>query len=385
MKQQDEHKKIEPATPNASTPLPDTPHLGPVLDEDNNREVFGSHELAIVLSRYELGSIDQIQIMPIGSRKAPKVRVQTRSASYLLKRRAGGRDDPYRVAFAHHLMLHLGERGFPVPRLIGTRDDNNSLVQFTGRTYELFEYIEGTRYDRSPAAAKEAGRVLALQHDLIADFKSSYSAPTGSYHGSTVIDEKITVVPAMVDAVSPDTDNEALSKTCDFLSQAYQEATQRVERAGYASWPNVILHGDWHPGNLLYEAGRINAVLDFDSARVEPRLSDLANAALQFSMQMSTSESATVWPDGLEIPLLAAVVRGYDEQARQRLDRTELEALPWMIVEALITESVLPIAAQGSFAHLDGAAFLEMIRRKIQWIAPRAGKLAAFLEGQRES
>ncbi len=382
MKQQHEHKKVKPA---ASSSLPDTPHLGPVLDDDGNREIFSSHELAIVLSRYELGSIDQIQVMPIGSRRAPKVRIQTRNASYLLKRRAGGRDDPYRVAFAHHLMLHLGDHGFPVPRLIGTRDDNNSLVQFTGRTYELFEYVEGTRYDRTPVAAKEAGRVLAWQHDLLNDFHSTYDAPTGSYHGSSIIDEKISVVPAMVDAISPDTDNAALSRTCDYLAKAYGEASERVERAGYAAWPQVILHGDWHPGNLLYESARINAVLDFDSARLEPRLADLANAALQFSMQMSTSENATLWPEGLEIPLLAAVVRGYDKQARRNLDRRELEALPWMIIEALITESVLPIAAQGSFAHLDGAAFLEMIKRKIQWIAPRASKLAGYLEGQRKS
>ena len=71
MKQQGEHKKIESED---AAPLPDTPHLGPVLDEETNREIFGAHELAIVLSRYDLGGIDQIQIMPIGSRRAPKVR-----------------------------------------------------------------------------------------------------------------------------------------------------------------------------------------------------------------------------------------------------------------------------------------------------------------------
>ena len=199
--------------------------------------------------------------------------------------------------------------------------------------------------------------------------------------GSNVIDQRISQIPAMVDAVSPDTDNEALSRTCDFLAKAYRQAAAKVEKLGFGDWPNLILHGDWHPGNLLFEAGRVNAVLDFDSARIEPRMSDIANAALQFSMQMSTAENATLWPEGLDLSLLIGVIKGYDETVGERLSTGELEALPWLIIEALITESVLPIAATGSFAHLEGAAFLEMIRRKVLWIAPRAAKLSAYLEG----
>jgi homoserine kinase type II len=364
----------------SQTPPPETLHLGPVLDEQTNREVFGAHELAIILSRFDVGVIEQIQALPIGSRRSPKVRIRTRRGEFLLKRRAGGRDDPFRVAFAHDLMIHLAERGYPVPRLVGTRDDNNSLVQFTGRTYELFEYVEGTRYDRTAEAAAEAGAALGRLHDSLEGFESEYRPPVGTYHASREIDSKLSVIPAMVDAVSPHSDNAALTRTCDFLSKAYRQAAVRVDQAGYRAWPASVLHGDWHPGNLLFNGGRITAVLDFDSARLEPRMADVANAALQFSMQMSTSESATTWPEGLDLPLLIAVVRGYDDRVRRTLAPAELDALPWLIIEALITESVLPIAATGSFAHLDGAAFLEMIRRKVLWIGPRAAKLSEFLK-----
>ena len=61
------------------------------------------------------------------------------------------------------------------------------------------------------------------------------------------------------------------------------------------------------------------------------------------------------------------------------LSPAEREALPWLILEALILESVLPIAATGRFAQLSGSAFLRMVMRKVRWLRPRAKKLAAYV------
>ena len=54
----------------------------------------------------------------------------------------------------------------------------------------------------------------------------------------------------------------------------------------------------------------------------------------------------------------------------------ELEALPWLMTEALVLESVIPIAATGSFGRLSGSGFLRMIEAKVHWITPRAERLA---------
>ncbi|MHC4613985.1 MAG: phosphotransferase, partial [Planctomycetota bacterium] len=90
---------------------------------------------------------------------------------FLLKRRAPGRDDPYRVAFSHNIQLYLADRGYPVPRLIGTRETNNSMLQEGGRIYEVFEYKSGCRYDSSAVATEHAGAALAMLHRLLDDFK----------------------------------------------------------------------------------------------------------------------------------------------------------------------------------------------------------------------
>ncbi len=122
-----------------------------------DREQFAPGELAVVLSHYDLGVLESAKEFTRGSRRAPKLLLKTAQGRFLLKRRASGRDDPFKVAFAHALLTHLRERGFPVPRLVGTRDEHNSLLQINGGVYELFEFIEGERYDRSLEQTDHAG------------------------------------------------------------------------------------------------------------------------------------------------------------------------------------------------------------------------------------
>ena len=364
-------------------PEPQEPqaHLGPFLEPESQRDQFDSHELAIVLSHYDLGQIEQIREYRRGSRRAPKVRIKSQSGRYLLKRRAPGRDDPYRVAFAQSLQLFLAERNYPIAALVGTRGTNNSLLQLNGRIYELFHYAPGTRYDESVAQTHEAGRVLGALHRLLATFKPPFDPPVGAYHGAAGLEVKLSQIPDAVAAVEPQADRKMLKKICVFLHKTYNEAAKRVDKFGYRSWPKVIIHGDWHPGNLLFHDSKIAAVLDFDSARLEPRMADIANAVLQFSMRMSWPDDPDHWPVGLDAERVRALVRGYHETAGDRLTDQELASLPWLIVEALIMESVVPIAATGSFGRIRASSFLRMVERESRWIVPRAEKLVRYLGG----
>ena len=79
----------------------------------SDREKFAPDELAIVLSHYDLGIIDSIKEFSRGSRKAPKLLVRCDKGEFLLKRRAHGKDDPFKVAFSHALQLYLASKQFP--------------------------------------------------------------------------------------------------------------------------------------------------------------------------------------------------------------------------------------------------------------------------------
>src|SRR3984957_21013630 len=146
------------------------------------RETFSIEELAIVLSHFDIGIIDSIVEFPRGSRKAPKLLVVSDHGKFLLKRRARGKDDPYKVAFCHALQLYLAGKQFPLPHLIGTKRDNNSMLQWRGGVYEIFEYIPGQSYPQTLESTYDSGRVQGLFHKLVESFKSEWHPPTGSYH-----------------------------------------------------------------------------------------------------------------------------------------------------------------------------------------------------------
>jgi homoserine kinase type II len=346
------------------------------------RAPFDPFELATALSHYDLGVIEQARLFPRGSRRAPKVRISCERGEFLLKRRAPGRDDPYRVAFAHSIQLALADRGYPVPRLIGTRRDDNSMLQLHGRVYELFQFVEGTRYDRTPQATFAAGEALAVLHRLLAGFRPEYNPPTGTFHG---LPEASVTCRQCVDSIAAHeakVDRAALAATAEMLRQAYEDAAARAEAAGIASMERSIIHGDWHPGNLVYRAGRIVAVLDFDSARLEPPLADVANAMLQFSMRMARPDDPRGWPEGFDVQRMVHLLKGYNRASERPLAPAALAAAPWLIMEALIVESIVPIAATGTFARIPGSAFLAMVERKIAWLRPRAARLAEVLAEQ---
>src|SRR5436305_6349829 len=130
----------------ADSPNPSDPSAS---TRAGQRESFSTEELAIVMSHFDIGVIDSIVEFPRGSRKAPKLLIVSEQGKFLLKRRARGKDDPYKVAFCHALQLFLAGKQFPLPHLIGTRRENNSIFHWQKAAYEMFEYIPGQGYPQT--------------------------------------------------------------------------------------------------------------------------------------------------------------------------------------------------------------------------------------------
>jgi homoserine kinase type II len=335
------------------------------------REQFSAEELAIVMSHFEIGVIDSIVDYPRGSRKAPKLLIVSEQGKFLLKRRARGKDDPYKVAFSHALQLYLASKQFPLPHLVGTRKDNNSMLQWRNAVYELFEYIPGQGYPQTLEATFDSGRVLSLYHKLLQDFQSEWKPSGGSYHQAPAVEQGLRAIPSQVG----DTDARPV---LEFLRESYRHAAQMVEGLGLDRWPKQIVHADWHPGNMLFRDNHVVAVIDYDSARLLARIIDVANGALQFSI-IGGDEDVSKWPDKLDEGRFKRFLRGYDQV--MLLSEAELKTVPWLMVEALIAEAVFPIAATGSFGRMEGMAFLEMVQRKIQWMQKSADSLVELAAG----
>jgi Ser/Thr protein kinase RdoA (MazF antagonist) len=363
---------------NSTTALPSASTVGAASGGGSNRQAggregFGTEELAIVMSHFDIGVLDSIVEYPKGSRKAPKLLIVSEQGKYLLKRRARGKEDPYRVAFAHAVQLYLASKQFPLPHLIGTRKDNNSMLQWRNGVYELFEYIPGQAYPQTLEATFDSGRVLSLYHKLLQDFRSEWQPTGGSYHAAPSVEQGLRAIPQVLRDGGPD-----VVPIAQYLMDSYRHAAQMAESLGLSTWPKQIVHADWHPGNMLFRDNHVVAVIDYDSARLLPRIVDAANGGLQFSI-LGGDDDVSRWPAYLDESRFKRFFRGYDEV--MLLSEAELRATPWLMIEALIAEAVFPIAATGTFGKLEGMAFLMMVQRKVEWMQQNADRLVELASG----
>lgn len=339
----------------------------------SQREKLTSEELARVLSNYDLGIVHGVQEFPRGHHGAAKVVIVTDRGKYLLKRRPRGKNDPYRVAFAHALQSFLAEKSFPLPYLIGTRDHNNSMLKIGDAIYEMFEFIESEPYDNGLVATYEAGKMLGLYHRLVEHYEAEWNPPSGHYHNSPRVRKSfVQLGEKLHESVKAQGREKALIAGLTELRNAYKGAAKLVDEIGMRKWESQIVHSDWHPGNMLFNQGHVVAVIDFDAARVQPRVADIANGALQFSLTTGGRDLST-WPDKTDELRAKRFLRGYDEMIV--ISEAELKAIPPLMQEALIAQAVFPILRTGTFAGFDGFGFLEVVLRKVRWLGDNAERI----------
>jgi len=330
---------------------------------------FSSEELVLVLSHYDIGLIHQVKPLSAGSRRAPKMVIISERGKFLLKRRPKGKDDLYRVAFAHAVQTHLAKRSFPVTSLVPTRDENNTILQLDNHIYEFFEFVSGFRYDGSTEATVDAGRQLGNFHRYLADFACEWEPLKGSFHDSTMVRRHLKTVGSDKMAGS----GKKLQETAEILMTLYNASGVHVNELGFDSWDQQVIHGDWHPGNMLFAEHKLKAVIDFDSTKLAPAVTDLANGMLQFSIVGDRPNPAD-WPAYLDQAKLVQFLNGYRQVIDMNRDRAE--SLLDLMIETMIAEAVLPVAATGFFGNLSGVDFLNMIRRKAEWIDKNRDVLA---------
>jgi len=332
---------------------------------------FHSQELAIVVSHYELGTIRDIQPLRRGKEQAPKLVLWTEKGKFLLKKRPLGHDDPYRIALAHDLQLYLLRQHFPIPRLIGTRHSNSSMLQTDTAIYELFEYIDGKTYSGAEPATKNAGETLRFFHRALEQFTPAYQVPTRTYHNGAGVRNHIQAIPAGPAKSENTADaDQNIRNLADSLFRAYNLASDAADNAGYSRNDPVICHGDWHPGNLIFQNERVAAVIDCESVRFMPALGDVALGCLQFALQAHHGLDPQQWPDSFNSQRIRWFLQGYQTS----WTRDDLNIIIALMIEALIAESVTSIAATGMFANLRGATFLQIIARKVLWLQNQAPK-----------
>ncbi|MCC6906541.1 MAG: phosphotransferase [Phycisphaerales bacterium] len=349
------------------------------MAEGTNQDVRNDAALAIACSQYDVGPIQTIVEAIVGSRRSRKWVIRAKRGDFVLKERSEQLATVEQVAFAHEVQLRLEEAGFPVAAIIGTREGNRSLYQGNERIYELTRLIRGSSFDRGAEQAREAGRTLAWFHSALTGMDVPALMSSKSFHRRADIATIAEHIPRAIRIVTNDeASRKAAGEIVKTLLATYEQLVRKTDVMGFAQWPRFVVHGDWHPGNLLFaEDGNVAGVFDFDTVRLEPRIADVANGALQFSMKI-TSDDPFSHPDGLNESILISFLSGYDSfEPAFMLSVAEMQALCSLMSEALIAEAFPVIAQTGRFGRWGGLEFLQIVDRKVRWLTTAAEELLA--------
>ncbi len=345
------------------------------------RATLTPKEVKAVLAQFALPAATSVHEFRKGSSRFPKAIVETASGKCLLKRRGGSPEDEARIAYAHDVQLALSAHHFPVPALVRTHE-GASWVAWEGAIYELFEFIEGDRFHRSAGEARESGLFLSRLHRTLKGWKP-YAAPPhpGGYHKSRTVAASWGRVASGILAADPHAAQAKVAACVADLERQYAAAmdhsTHVLEAPGSESRISVI-HGDFHPGNLLFVAGSPIVMIDFDAVRPDQTVVDIANGSLQFGMHPVGDKPVSQWVPTLNLVTIEAFLRGYALSGPMRLSRAECTIIPTLMIEAAIAECVPRVALSGLFAKRPGAEVLAFVREKTHWIWEERERIATL-------
>jgi Ser/Thr protein kinase RdoA (MazF antagonist) len=188
-------------------------------------------------------------------------RVDSAGRPWILRRYSTERL-PAGIPFEHEVLRGLADGGWPVPTPV-VAPDGSTLVKVDDRFYALFPYLPGERLD-DPA---RHGAVLAGLHHATAVLRltSRPTWPRLADYGRRPFGDLL----AAYAAADPDGAAAVLLR--------HGHVARHLAHAP-TTLPRLVVHGDFHTGNLLFRGGELTGVLDFDFARIDVRVADLAIA-----------------------------------------------------------------------------------------------------------
>ncbi|RPI35101.1 MAG: hypothetical protein EHM70_00735 [Chloroflexota bacterium] len=274
-------------------------------------------------------------VAPAGPGRSDTLVLETTDGVKLLKRYKSNLDAAA-IRHEHSILRHLARVYFPAPRLTFTTSDD-TFIQREDRIYALFDYFDGYfqyhNYFFLPAATRQfvaaSGRALGLLHAVLKDFDPEGQNPNGfkSRQGERWRElDWFTEKLAWCKTKLPDLPNEAARELDGMMSKHSAWIESRLRELDVylraADPTRLIIHGDYGPYNLFFKQDRPVIILDFELARLDWRLSDLANALPSFARSRL----------GFNYTRMADFLGAY--QSVFPIDQQELQLLPdvWLFL-----------------------------------------------------
>ncbi len=259
--------------------------------------------VAAALAAYDLGELKALRQCERGYVNENWV-VETARGRYLLKRRHPSLRCPDVIQAQHALLVRLHQAGFPVPALVPTVRGDTWLVQ-DGECYEVQAYIQGAPYDPArPAHLLAAATTLGRYHALAEGFAPP-ALHLGVLYSPALLRENLGRL-ARAWAASQDA---PLARLVQRLDAHADDLARRF--AEHGPLPHLVIHGDYYADNLLFDRDRIVGVVDWDKARWQPRVVELAEALIYFASPRPGPFQHLVYPGVLDQEPFARFLDAY--------------------------------------------------------------------------
>lgn len=365
-----------------------TSHLVQGLDNDAvaaDWPAIDARELAWLGDRYpQLGTAPRVVWHSPRPLSAAAV-VDTGHGRVFVKRHHGSVRSPATLGEEHRFIAHLGAAGVPVVQVL--RDASGATAPAQGGwTYELHSVGQGQDLYRDapswtpltdPAAAREAGRMLAVLHQASA----SYHAPQRGTHLLVARDDLLRAADPLAMIEASLTQRPGLATY--LARQRWQDDLQRAVlpwHAGLAlrlqAEPRLWAHNDWHVSNLLWRpdsAGpQVQTVFDFGLASPTSALFDLATAIERNAIAWLALEQQT---DAARAAIALALIDGYRQVLPLSAPRVQLLAdlLPVVHLDFALSEVEYFEGATASPANAD-VAYHTFLIGHARWFQGRHGQ-----------
>jgi Ser/Thr protein kinase RdoA (MazF antagonist) len=272
------------------------------------------------LASYDLAPPVQLVPLPDQGVNNSNVGVRTGGGDYIWKSYTAY-EDASAIAYEHDLLHWLAARqlSFAVPAPIPMRD--GTMIRCDdGRWAALAVWLPGTRFD--PSHLDQVEWFGAAVGELLCALQS---CPLGARPGRSLIGSLFAYPPASRNPLTITPTQLDLPDTPAYREQLAWWRTeaadlQRLVDERSPTLPCQVCHNDMAPGNVLVEADRVSAILDFEFATLAPRALDVA---MGLRMIMRVWEQPEPWA------VVRLFCRGYT-QWLPLLER-EIRAIPWLI------------------------------------------------------
>jgi Ser/Thr protein kinase RdoA (MazF antagonist) len=201
------------------------------------------------------------------------------------------------IEHEHSIVEELYENGYHVPKIVTTNSGNTVATSGSAR-FVLFDFIYGGfhyhNYWFPPSHEKRyisaSGKELAVLHQGLKDFIPRGNNPNGFtglegdrgrnldwYVEQSKINQKQFI------QISGGKPHRAETKLQNQAEKILKSLVDLEKEINQANLPKQLIHGDYGPYNILFKGNKIIAVLDFELARLDWRITELVYALPRFA------------------------------------------------------------------------------------------------------